>query len=196
MIPKITTIQKYYPFNLKKYFTIRNGLLLLLLFVLYLFIPKYVQAITLMIIFYPICLFTVKTTKYVKNMGIETLTTFSIFLGYLYGWQIAMFFGLVIGGYIWSQAGLVTKTLVQILMTGFAGYLGYWVHGLTWLPNFFWAYIFAVTIRNILTFVIFIPVNPEPVANFMHLVSDIVWNTLILSTFINMLYNLIMLISF
>jgi hypothetical protein len=190
----ISVRKKYNPLELKKYFSLRNVLIMLLVLCLYFIIPNYIQAIILMVIFYPISVFTVRTTKYFRGIGIETITPFTIFLGYRYGWQIALFFGFGIGTYIWSQVGMNQKTLMQCIMNAVAAFLGFWAAG--WFPgNFVLGYVVAITIRNIMTFVVFLLVNPDVFNNLSHLVSDVVWNTLILTVFMNLLYQLVVFIS-
>ncbi len=189
----IQTRKEFYPFDFRKYLTVRNIIIFLIMVILYLTFPDYMQAIVLMIAFYPISLFTVKTTKYMRGMGIETITSFTIFLGYVYGWKIGMFFGFGIGTYIWAQAGMNQKTLVQCLINALCAFLGNWASGFN--MNFFWAYCIAAVIRNIVTFIVFLAVNPDIFNNALHTITDFVWNTLILSHIMNLLYDLVRLIS-
>jgi len=173
--------------DVKKHFVWRNILILAVLALGYIFFPRHVQQIALLIVFSAISLVTVKT------IGIETVTAFSIFLGYVYGWFSGVFFGLVLGTYIWAQAGLNQKTLVQCLMNGLSGLLGYYAATLGF--GFFWGYIAAAMARNIITSGIFLLINPDMINNITHFFSDVVWNTLIMSQILLLLYNLLMLIS-
>ncbi|MBN1503268.1 hypothetical protein JW930_07045 [Candidatus Woesearchaeota archaeon] len=183
------TRSDYYPFDIRKYITVKNVLILLLLIFLYLLFPKYMQVIILMMIFYPISVVTARITKYMRGFHIETMTSFTLFLGYVYGWRWALLFGLGLGSYIWSQAGINQKTLLTILITGLCAFLGYWVQPIS---NFFWAYILASSIRNIISFVLFLFVNPDIFNNITHTVNDFIWHTLIMSNIVNAIYKIIL----
>jgi hypothetical protein len=193
--PIIKTRKEFYPFDIKKYLTLKNALILLILAFLYLMFPKYIQAVVLMFIFYPISVFTVRTTKYMRGMGIETITPFTLFLSYLYGWEIALFFGFGIGTYIWSQAGMNQKTMAQCLMNAFCAFIGIWMRHTFPAWTFATAYVVAVMIRNVLTYLIFIPVNPDKVGNLTHFLSDIAWNTIILTSVMSFMYDIVMLVT-
>ncbi|MBN2423057.1 hypothetical protein JXB41_07575 [Candidatus Woesearchaeota archaeon] len=189
----IKTRTKQNPFNLKKYLTIRNLLIFLLLVVLYIVIPSYTQAIILIIIFYPISMFTARLSKYVRTMNLNLLESFTIFLSIVYGWKIALFFGGVLGTYIWMQVGMNQKTMTNCLMTYFSAFIGQWMF--TLIPNsFLWAYISAAMIRNLLTFLVFLLVNPNIFHNLNHLICDI-FKTIMMSSILKFLYDFLLLIS-
>ena len=191
---KIETRKKDYPFDFKKYLTLRNILIFIILIVLYLLFPKYVQPIVLIIVFYPISLLSTKTTKFIKHLNTETITPFTIFLGYLYGWKWAFFFGFILGTYMWSQTALNQLTMVQCVLNGFAAFCGYWAS--IWFPgNFVIGYIVAVTLRNVISFLIFLIFNPSLVENITHTVSAIMTNTILMPFFLNILYKIVMFLS-
>jgi len=180
------------PFDIKKYLTLRNGLIAIIFVILYIMFPKHFQAVFLIAIFYPLGQISVKTSKYIKNFSIEMVTSFSIFLGYLYGWQWGVFYAIPLGGYMWIQAGVQAKTFVSIACSGIAAYLGYLTY--LWFPtNFLLAYFVAITLRNIIAFILFLPFNPF-MNNLVYTVSDAFWNTIIMSVFLNIFYGIVMLL--
>ncbi len=180
------------PFNISKYLTLRNFLITAIGLLLYFIFPKYFQAVLLIAIFYPIGQFSVKTSKYVRNLSIEMVTSFSIFLGYVYGWQWGFFYGVVLGTYMWMQTSIKAKTIVSIIATGMAAYFGHLTA--IWFPNnFLIAYLVAITMRNVIAFFMFMPFNPM-MQNLIYTVSDAFWNTLIMSVFLNILYSIVMLL--
>jgi hypothetical protein len=188
----IKTRKEYYPFDIKKYLTLRNITIFFLLIFSYLIFPKYTEAIILMMIFYPISLFTAKLSKYVRTMNINVLEPFTIFLSMVYGWKIALFFGGILGTYIWAQVGMNQKTMTNCLMTYFSAFIGQWIF--TLLPNsFLWAFLIAGMIRNFLTFLVFLLVNPNVLANATHLTCDI-FKTIILASLLKILYDFLILI--
>ena len=145
--------KKNYPFDIKKYLNLRNILIMFILIISYLMFPKILQPVILILIFYPISLVSCRVTKYVKFMTAETITPFTIFLGYLYGWQWGVFFGFVLGTYMWTQTAMNQLTFIECITYIFAAFFGHWAAG--WFPgNFVAGYLVAVTLKKNITFVI------------------------------------------
>jgi len=191
---KLELDKKQYPFDIKKYLTTRNLLLLGLLLVFYIFFPQYVQPIILIAILYPISLLSIRSTKYVKYLNTEIVTPFTIFIGYVYGWQWAIFYGFFLGFFMWAQSSLNTLTMINCLTYVLSAFLGYWA-SLLYPGAFMKGYLIAVTIRNVITFFVFLMFNPDPLENLTHTFAAFMTNTIILPLFLNMLYNFLMLIT-
>ena len=190
--PEINNKQS--PYDIKKYLTLRNILLMIILLISYLMFPKIFQPVVLILVFYPISLLSCRVTKYVKFMTVETITPFTIFLGYIYGWQWAVFFGFFLGTYIWTQTAMNQLTFIECFTYIFAAFVGHWAAG--WFPgNFVVGYLVAVTLRNIFTFVLFIFFNPSLVENITHTFQQLVMNTLFAPLVLSILYNIIMAIT-
>ncbi len=190
---KLELDKKQYPFDIKKYLTMRNFLLFLLLFVLYLFYPQYVQPIILIAVLYPISLLSIRSTKYIKYLNTEIVTPFTIFIGYVYGWQWALFYGFVLGFFMWAQTSLNTLTMINLLTYVLSAFLGYWA-SLLYPGQFMKGYLIAVTIRNVITFFVFLLFNPDPLENLTHTFAAFMTNTILLPLFLNLLYKFIMFI--
>ena len=120
--PKIETKGES-PFGIKKYITMRNILVFVILLIFYAIYPKFVQPIILIILFYPIALLSTKASKFAKTINLEMITPFTIFLGYLYGFKWAIFFGVILGTVMWSQTALNFMTILNILTYGIAAFL-------------------------------------------------------------------------
>ena len=183
-----------YPFDIKKYLTLRNLLIMLLLITLYLFFAKDIQAILLIIVFYPISLFAARTTKYVKHVSTDTIAAFTVFLGYLYGWKWGLFFGLGIGLVIWSQTALNLLTMINLTTYGVAAIAGHLSAG--WFGSeFYTGYVVAIMIRNVYAFTVFLLFNPNVVENFTHTFSEFITNTLLYPIVLNILYGVIIFLT-
>ena len=186
--------EKRNPYDIKKYLTVRNILVVALLLLLYILFPKFVQPIVLILVFYPISLFSARTTKYIKFLTTETITPFTIFLAYLYGWQWGVFFGFILGTFIWSQTAMNQLTFVECITYIFAAYFGYLAS--IWFPsNFLLGYVVAVSLRNLITFIIFLFFNPSLVENISHTIQAVIMNTIIMPIFLNLLYQLVVTIT-
>ncbi|MFH2021301.1 MAG: hypothetical protein ABIJ34_07850 [archaeon] len=179
-------------FNFKKYFNLRNLLVLIIFIVLYIIYSEIFQAVLLIVLFFPLANWSVRTSKYIKDFSIEMLTPLSIFLGYVYGWRWGAFFGVILGSYMWAQVSIKAKTIVSIFLCGVSAYLAELSVG--WFPgNFVLAYLVVITIRNILGFIMYIPINTM-FNNIVYTVSDAFFNTFIMSIVLPLLYKLVMLL--
>ncbi len=182
------------PLGIKKYFTLRNILVFVILLIFYSIYPKFVQPIVLIILFYPLALFSTKASKFTKFINTELITSFTIFIGYLYGWWWAFFFGFILGSFMWSQTALNTLTIVNCITYIYAAYFG--AKAAIWFPdNFLVGYLIAVTIKNVLTFFSFLLFNPSIVENISHTISEMITNTVVAPVFLDLLYKLIMWIT-
>jgi hypothetical protein len=183
--------KKQSPFVLKKYLNLRNILIMIILFVVYIMFPNVVQPVLLIIIFYPLSLISCRVTKFVKYLNTELITPFTIFLGYVYGWKWAVFFGFFLGFAIWSQTMLNQLTIVNCFTYIYAGFFGYWAS--FWFPNnFMMGYLIAVTMRNVLTTIVFLFFNPDLMENITHTIAAFMTNTVFMPLFLNILYTIIM----
>ena len=165
------------------------------MFIIYLIYPRHVQPIILIIIFYPIALFSTKASKFAKTINLELITSFTIFLAYLYGFKWAFFFGVILGTIMWSQTSLNSMTLINCGTYVFAAYFGSLAAIWFPAPNFITGYLVAVTLKNIATFLVFLFLNPSPIENIMHTFAEFLTNTIIAPVFLNMLYKLIIFIT-
>ena len=191
--PKIETKGES-PFGIKKYITMRNILVFVILLIFYAIYPKFVQPIILIILFYPIALLSTKASKFAKTINLEMITPFTIFLGYLYGFKWAIFFGVILGTVMWSQTALNFLTILNILTYGIAAFFG--AQAAVWFPSaFLTGYLVAATIRNVLTFFLFLLFNPDPFENFTHTFAQIMTNTMLAPIFLNILYKVIIFIT-
>jgi hypothetical protein len=182
--------KKMSPFDIRKYLTLRNFLIMIILIIIYIMFPGVVQPVVLILIFYPLSVVSCRVTKYVKYLNTELITPFTIFLGYVYGWQWAVFFGFFLGFAIWSQTALNQMTIINCFTYIFAAFFGYWASG--WFPNnFMIGYLVAVTLKNLVTTFVFLFFNPDLFENISHTIQALITNTVIMPIFLNILYNII-----
>jgi hypothetical protein len=152
------------------------------------------KAIIFMILFTPLGLLSVKTTKFIPHLGVETVTSCSFFMGYLFGWPVGLFFGVIIGGYIWSvAAGLSQFVMANLFLNGLVAFLGHFFNvTLHW--KFALAYTVGMITRNILSYLIVIPLGANPVENVNHFIADMAWNVIVFAQFMFILYRIAVLV--
>ncbi|MBT3721153.1 hypothetical protein HN789_02050 [archaeon] len=176
--------------NFKKYLTLRNFLIAGIFFVIYLMFSNLAKAIVFMAIFTPLGMLSIKTTKFIPHVGVETVTATSFFMGYMFGWPVGAFFGLILGSYMWgSVAGFSQFVILMIGLNGQVAILGAWFFKLGW--GFPIAYTVGMAIRNFSSWALGIAMGADPVSNIGHTVADVIWNMIIFSQLMFVLYDLV-----
>jgi hypothetical protein len=139
--------------------------------------------------------YTMKISRMMPNISIETVTASAILLGYLYGWQIALAFGLIVGisGYI-RVSQLMLTTIVASAFMGLCGVLGALFAKLGYA---FWiAYLITYGLRAVISFPVYQTINPDLVGNIMHSFVESIFNMVVTINFMIIIYNLIKTIPF
>jgi len=194
MFKKFKLNKAQYPFSFEKYLTKKNLALFIILTIFYILFPNYVQPLVLIVIIYPLSFMSIRTSKYVKYLNTELVTPFTLFIGYIYGWKWAAFYGFGLGLFMWAQTAINTMTILNCLTYLLSAFLGHFAA--IWFPgNFLRGYLVAVTIRNVITYLMFLVFNPDPFENLTHTSAAFITNTLILPIFLDLLYKLIIFIT-
>lgn len=175
----------------KKYLTLRNFLVAGIVFFIYLMFSNLAKALIFMAVFTPLGLLSIKTTKFIPHIGVETLTATSFFMGYMFGWPVGVFYGLIIGSYCWGvAAGFSQFVILMVILNGQVALLGGWFAALSW--KFPIAYLIGMAIRNFSSwFIGGYVLGADPVSNVGHTVADIVWNMIIFSQLLFVLYDVV-----
>ena len=133
---------------------------------------------------------SLRVTKFVPHISVETITASAILFGFVWGWKIGLIFGLGAGlfGTIYNGF-LKLTTMINAILMGFCGLLGaiFGSLGISFWLSFFLTYI----IRSNLGFFIFQMVKPDIVENIIHSYGDAVYNVLIVSQLMAAVYRLI-----
>jgi hypothetical protein len=166
--------------SIKQYLTFRNILIAAILFILYLMFSSYVLAVVIMVIIFPISILSIKTSKIVPNMNVEIVTAFSFFLAYFFGMPVGIFYGVILGAYMWSTAFAVNQfIMLNVVLNGLCAFLGQYFHTAGW--EFYVGFQIAMIARNVLTFAIGPLIGGSPVENTMHAVTDALWSMIVLA---------------
>ena len=175
--------------GIKKYLTLRNLLITALFVVVYLMFSNLAKAIFFVVIFVPIGILSIKLTRVLPHMDMDTLTTCSFFLGYLYGWPIGVFFGLVIGSYIWMTAFSFSQfVMMSVFLNAISAVIGFVFAGYGWA--FPMAYMIGMVIRNTLYFGIGWIIGGDPVGNTIHTFTAVLTNMILLPELIYLIHGL------
>jgi len=179
--------------GIRKYLTLRNLLIAAIFIFIYIMFSDIAEAIFFVVIFVPVGILSIKLTRVLPHMDMETLTTCSFFLGYLYGWPVGVFFGLVLGSYIWMTAFSFSQfVMMSVFLNAVAALLGFMFAGYGWA--FPLAYMIGMGIRNALYFGVGWIIGGDPVGNTIHTFTAILTNMILLPQLIYLIYNLAVLI--
>ena len=180
--------------GIRKYLTLRNLLIAALLIILYLMFSDLAKAIFFMVLFVPVGILSIKLTRVLPQMDMETLTTSSFFLGFLYGWPTGTFFGVILGAYIWLTAFSLSQfVMLSVFLNGLAAVLGH-VFNASFGWSFQVAYFVAMGIRNALYFLLGLAIGGNPVENTIHTFTSILTNMILLPSLIFILYRIAVII--
>ena len=176
--------------GIKKYLTLRNLLIAALVIFIYLMFSNLAKAILFVAIFVPVGILSIKLTRLLPHSDIETLTSSSFFLGYLFGWPVGAFFGTVLGAYIWMTAYSLSQfVLLELFLNALTALMGYIFNvSLGW--NFQLAYFVGMGIRNTLYFILGLAIGGDPIENTIHTVTAVITNMVLLPSVIFLLYTL------
>ena len=179
--------------GIRKYLTLRNLLIAAIFIFVYIMFSDIAEAIFFVVIFVPVGILSIKLTRVLPHMDMETLTTCSFFLGYLYGWPVGVFFGLVLGSYIWMTAFSFSQfVMMSVFLNAVAALLGFMFAGYGWaFPT---AYMIGMVIRNALYFGVGWIIGGDPVGNTIHTFTAILTNMILLPQLIYIIYNLAVII--
>ncbi|MEK6916519.1 MAG: hypothetical protein AABW92_02130, partial [Nanoarchaeota archaeon] len=180
--------KKIYYDGIKKYLTLRNFLIAGIAIIIYLMFADLAKAILFMVLFVPAGTLSIKITRVLPQANLEIVTPCSFFLGYLYGWPTGVFFGVILGAYIWAVAYPISQFVVMnLFLNGLTAVMGYYfATTLGW--QFTFAYFIGMGIRNVLFFGIGSMMG-NPMENLMHTISAIFGNMVLFPTFMIFLYN-------
>jgi hypothetical protein len=152
---------------------------------------KYLVMIITFILLAALGLFTIKISRIVPHISAETVTASSILMGYMWGWQVGLVFGLVIGfsGFINASQMNIT-TIVCSLLMGLCGILGAVFFSLNY--PFWLAFIITYVIRANLSFFLISPINPNVMENILHSYVESLFNIIITLQFLQIIYFVLM----
>jgi hypothetical protein len=191
LMKKIQPRISYSREKLKKYLNSRNILIGLILFFLLMAVGKYVMAIVLTVLFIPLGLFTIRFSKFVPHVNIETITICSIFMGYIYGTKIGVLFALVIGNYCFFKNSQISLSFLAVPALAAAITV---VAGVFKANGFDLAstLVFSILIRNIVGLPIYMFfLVPNPPENIIHHTTHTFLNIFIYTPVLTVLYELV-----
>jgi hypothetical protein len=149
---------------------------------------KYMPVVICFLIFAALGIFTIKISRAVPHISIETVTPSAILMGYAFGWKVGLVFGILVGfiGYIRASQVNLTIIICSLLM-GLVGVLADMFKG---MGMAFWvAYLLAYFIRANLSFFLISKINSNFVENIMHSYIESLYNMVVVIHFMTLFYG-------
>jgi len=170
----------------------KNHKVILLALISLLVFNKYIVMIGFFIILGLIGIASLKVTRLMPHISIETISASAVLMGFVWGWKIGLIFGFVVGLYGYVNISLIKlKPIINVILMGLCGICGALFHSLGY--EFRWAFFMTFVVRLILNNIIFPLVESDFFENLMHGVGDPIFNMLITSQLMYLLYKLILL---
>jgi hypothetical protein len=158
--------------------------------ILLLVLKKFVIGILLILIFAPLSVITLRFSRFVPHVSIETNTASSIFMGYLFGPTIGFFFCLGVGGYGYVKNSLLNITFISSLIYAcFAAVMAGVFHSLN--LSFFWCFL----LPNLIRVTVMIPyymLLADPFEVITHQTTHFILNTLVYYQFYSVLLDILL----
>jgi hypothetical protein len=174
--------------GVKKHLTLRNALIAVLIFLSYLIFSDLIKTVLFVAILVPAGTFSIKLTRIIPNANLEVIAPCAFFIGYLFGWPAGVFYGVILGAYMWATYYSVSQfVMLHLLLNGIAAFLGFFLksHGMVFAS----AYYLGLIIRDGLFFVLGAMMG-NPMENTIQTLSSIFTHLILLPTFMIILYNI------
>lgn len=168
-----------------------NSKLILLAVIGFVVFQKYMVMMVSFVLFALLGIFTIKISRAVPHISIETVTPAAILMGYAFGWKVGLIFGILIGfiGYIRASQVNLTIIICSLLM-GLVGVLADMFKG---MGMAFWlAYLIAYFVRANLSFFLISKINSNVVENIMHSYIESLYNMVVVIHFMTLFYSIIL----
>ena len=173
-----------------KFLNKKNICIVLAALLVILILKEFVAGILLIILFAPLSVMTLRLSRFVPHVSIETNTASSIFMGYLFGPAVGFLYCLSIGGYSYIKNSLLNITFISSLFYAcLAAVMAAIFHTMN-LP-FFWCFF----IPNIIRVVVMIPyymLLADPFEVVIHQTTHFLLNILVYYQFYSVLLDILL----
>ncbi|MEM3374609.1 MAG: hypothetical protein QXE31_05305 [Candidatus Woesearchaeota archaeon] len=176
----------------KKYLDTKKILVIFIALILILMFSKAFKGILLIILFIPLVHYSVRITRFVPHITLETYTGSAILMAYLYGPAAGALSALVLGIYGYFSNG-VTKflALLNVFVATLTGFVfGFLVQHKLLNLGFSSTFFVAILFNNIVSYFVFLVFDPDQIQNVIYRITHVIWNGFISILFFTLLYNL------
>ncbi|MBN2422875.1 hypothetical protein JXB41_06620 [Candidatus Woesearchaeota archaeon] len=180
-----------YEIFFKKFFTLRvflAGIIVLLLLFLF---TDFIKGTILVIIFIPMAVVSQRVSRFIPHINLETVTAGALLLTYMYNPVIGSIFTMTVGMYALIKASFV-RFLMIINLTH--SVMTLFIMILFKNLDFSAYFIIGILVKNLISYVAFVFLDPDQIQNIIHRISHTIFNIAIYRLFFILIYRVINLI--
>ena len=182
--------------NIKDKLTPRNMIIGAIAIFIILILSNVIKGILLLIIFFPMALYTVQLTRFVDGVTLETYTGSSIVMAYIYGPNIGLLCAFLLTAWSYFGNGIVKlRAYLQIMYNSVSTFItGYIAFTYTDL-SFSTVFILSILINNGIAFVFnHLWFDPDKLSNIMYRITHSLLNLGIYRLIFQLFYDLFLLL--
>ncbi|MBT3720979.1 hypothetical protein HN789_00585 [archaeon] len=164
--------------NIKKFFNIKYVLIALIFLIVSFAWFEYLAGIILMIVFVPVTYLSVRYSKMVPHISLETNTGMACLIGYLYGPTIGFFYGLIVGLTCYLMNSFIKATYLSVpVLAGLCAVLvGVFK---TIGVSFSTAFVITIILRTVIAYFWYGILGADPIERLTHQASQLLTNILL-----------------
>ena len=182
--------------KIKEKLTIRNMIIGGIILFVILILSNVVKGLLLLIVFFPMALYTVQLTRFVDGVTLETYTASSIVMAYLYGPKIGMICAFLLTAWSYFGNGIVKlRAYLQIMYNTISGYITGYIAFANHNLSFSTVFILSILINNGIAFVFnHLWFDPDKLSNIMYRITHMLLNIGIYRLIFELFYELFILL--
>ncbi len=176
--------------DIQKFLNFRVFLIVTIFLVVSFIWFRYIAGFVLLAIFAPLTFFTVRYSKMVPHISIESFTSTSILMAYLFGPWIGFIYAVSVGGLSYIMNSFVGATyLSNPVLAGIGAILAGFLKGMGF--QFGHAFFIAIIVRTIIAWFWFGVLGADPIERVTHQTSQFFSNLIIYLPLLSMIYELV-----
>lgn len=176
--------------DIKKFLNVRTVIIIFIFLIASLIWGEYITGFILLAVFAPLTFFTVRYSKMVPHISIESFTSTAIFMGYVFNPGIGFLYGWSIGTFSYVANSYVNALyLSNPVLAGIAAVIAGVLKGFG--VSFPVAFFIAVVIRTMIAYPWFGILGADPIERFTHQASQFFSNLIIYLPLLNVLYGFV-----
>ncbi len=151
---------------------------------------KYVIGLAMLAIFLPFTFVTIRYSKMVPHISIESNTAFTFFIGYTFGPMYALIYGPIVGVSCYVMNSFISPGYMMTpVIAGLSGFIVGSLHSAFGM-SFVQAFFIGLVLRTIIAFPLFLMFY-DPLEVTTHQISQLISNMIIYLPLLSVLYQLV-----
>ena len=177
--------------DIKKFLNLKVILALLIFLIISFMWFRYIAGLVLVAIFAPITFLTVRYSKMVPHISIESNTGMSAFMGFAFGPAIGFIYAIVVGLFSYMSNSFISSTYLSIPVLG--GLCAVLMGVLARIHvNFSTAFAITIILRTVVAYYWYGILGADPIERLTHQASQMLTNLILYLPLLNSIYGLVL----